>query len=71
MLHLWTPYLDFPQKVRNLWLEAGSDIMYFEERLRCHMLFKAIDGLRFYAKQEAKSSYDYVREKVVTLLNET
>jgi hygromycin-B 4-O-kinase len=69
VLHLWTPHLDFPQKVRNLWLEVGSDIIYFEERLRCHMLFKAIDGLRFYAKQEAKPSYDYIREKVVTLLN--
>lgn len=69
VLHLWTPHLDFPQKVRDLWLEAGNDIMFFEERLRCHMLFKAIDGLRFYAKQEAKPSYDYTRNKVVTLLN--
>ncbi len=69
VFHLWTPHLNFPRKARDLWLEAGSDIMYFEERLRCHMLFKAIDGLRFYAKQEAKPSYDYIREKVVTLLN--
>lgn len=69
-LHFWAPHLEFPQKVRNLWLESGKDIMNFQERLHCHMLFKAVDGLRFYAKQEAKPSYDYIREKVVTLLNE-
>lgn len=67
-LHFWSPHLDFPQKVRNLWLESGTDIPYFEERLRCHMLFKAIDGLRFYAKQEAKPSYDYMRGRVLALL---
>lgn len=70
VLHLWTPHLDFPQKVRNLWLETENDIIHFEERLRCHMLFKAVDGLRFFAKQGAKPSYDYIREKVITLLNE-
>ncbi len=69
VFHLWTPHLDFPRKVRDLWQESGSDIMHFEERLRCHMLFKAIDGLRFYAKQEAKPSYDFIREKVMALLN--
>jgi hygromycin-B 4-O-kinase len=68
ILHLWSPYLDFPQKVRKLWLENGSDIVNFEERLRSHMLFKAIDGLRFYAKQGAKPSYDFIRERVVNLL---
>ena len=68
ILHLWSPHLDFPQKVRNLWQENGSDIVNFEERLRSHMLFKAIDGLRFYAKQGAKPSYDFIREIVVNLL---
>lgn len=69
-LHFWSPHLEFPQKVRNLWLESGQDIINFKERLHCYMLFKAVDGLRFYAKQGAKPSYDYIREKVVTLLNE-
>lgn len=69
-LHLWSPHLKFPEKVRNLWLESGKDIINFKERLRCYMLFKAVDGLRFYAKQGSKPSYDYIREKVVTLLNE-
>lgn len=69
-LHFWSSHLEFPQKVRNLWLESGQDIINFKERLHCYMLFKAVDGLRFYAKQGAKPSYDYIREKVVTLLNE-
>lgn len=68
ILHLWSPHLDFPQRIRKLWLENGSDIVNFEERLRSHMLFKAIDGLRFYAKQGARPSYDFIRERVVNLL---
>jgi hygromycin-B 4-O-kinase len=68
ILHLWSPHLDFPQKVRNLWLENGTDIVNFEERLRSHMLFKAVDGLRFYAKQGVKPSYDFMRKIVVNLL---
>jgi hygromycin-B 4-O-kinase len=70
VLHLWTPHLNFPQKIRELLAETEEDIEHFNERLRCNMLFKAIDGLRFFAKQGSKPSYDYIKEKVVSLLNE-
>lgn len=69
-LHFWSPELNFPERVRKLWLENGVDIPYFEERLRCHLLLKGIDGLRFYAKQNAKESYDYMKKRVLELLEE-
>jgi hygromycin-B 4-O-kinase len=67
-LHFWAPDLNFPTLVRNKWLEKGRDIVHFEERLRCHQLFKAVDGLRFYAKQDALSGYNLMKERVIMLL---
>lgn len=67
-LHFWSPALDFPQKVRDVCSEGDIDIPYFEERLRCYMLVKAIDGLRFYAKQDSRPSYDYMKDRLKVLL---
>lgn len=67
-LHFWWPALDFPQKVRDICRSHDIDIPHFEERLRCYMLFKAVDALRFYAKQDARPSYDYIKERIKPLL---
>ncbi|MGM1047147.1 MAG: aminoglycoside phosphotransferase family protein [Bacillota bacterium] len=67
-LHFWSSTLDFPQKVRDVCSANKVDIPHFEERLRCYMLVKAIDGLRFYAKQDSRPSYDYMKERLKTLL---
>ncbi|UNK19148.1 aminoglycoside phosphotransferase family protein [Paenibacillus sp. N3/727] len=67
-LHFWSSTLDFPQKVRDVCNANKVDIPHFEERLRCYMLVKAIDGLRFYAKQDSRPSYDYMKERLKTLL---
>lgn len=69
-LHVWTPQLDFPGKVRREWQTQGTDIPFFDERLRCYQLYKTVDGLRFYAKQGIKPAYDYIRAKVTALLDE-
>lgn len=66
-LHFWSPALDFPQKVRDSCSVNKIDIPHFDERLRCYMLFKAIDGLRFYAKQDSRPSYDYMKERLKML----
>lgn len=69
-LHFWAPQLEFPQRVRKSWIEGGKDIPYFEERLHCYLLFKGIDGLRFYAKKNDKDAYNYMRGRVIDLLKE-
>lgn len=67
-LHFWHPALDFPRKVQDICRLHDIEIPHFEERLRCYMLFKAVDGLRFYAKQDARPSYDYIKGRLKTLL---
>lgn len=69
-LHFWAPHLGFPEKIREVYYEQEGDIPYFEERLYCHMLFKAIDGLRFYAKKDDKPSYDYMTQRVTNILKQ-
>lgn len=68
-LHFWNPLLKFPQTMQNLCGEKEIGIPHFDERLRCYMLMKAIDALRFYAKQEAKPSYDYIKDRLKALLS--
>ncbi|MBP1966799.1 phosphotransferase family protein [Paenibacillus aceris] len=67
--HLWTPQLQFPELVRSTWAVEGWDISYFEERLRCALLFKGIDGLRFYAKKGDRNAYDSVKTELLRLVD--
>ncbi|MCS7460288.1 aminoglycoside phosphotransferase family protein [Paenibacillus doosanensis] len=64
VLHMWAPQLQFPYRVRERWAAEGRAIPYFEERLLCYLLFKGLDGLRFYAKKEDRAAYDFMKNKL-------
>ncbi len=69
-MHMWTPQLQLPQMVRDaLKRKIGIDIPHFEERLLCGLLFKGLDGLRFFAKKGDKPAYESVKGKILALLN--
>lgn len=68
-LHFWSPHLQFPEIIRDTWAAKGIAIPYFEERLNAGLLFKAVDGLRFYAKQEHQAAYQYMKQRVYELVN--
>ncbi|KIL40564.1 hypothetical protein SD70_12480 [Gordoniibacillus kamchatkensis] len=67
-MQLWTPQLQFPEKFRQRMAEQGVHIPYFEERLRCGLLFKGLDGLRFFAKKEDPGAYRHVKSELLRLL---
>lgn len=66
--HLWTPQLQIPAMVRSAWANRGHEIPHFEERLKCALLFKGIDGLRFYAKKDDRNAYESVKEDLLRLV---
>ncbi|GIQ66545.1 hypothetical protein PACILC2_51130 [Paenibacillus cisolokensis] len=66
--HLWTPQLQIPRLVRDTWAGDGRDIPRFEERLQCALLFKGLDGLRFYAKKGDRISYESVKRDLLELV---
>ncbi|ALS25886.1 aminoglycoside phosphotransferase [Paenibacillus sp. 32O-W] len=66
--HLWTPYLNIPGLIRDAWAEEGRDIPRFEERLACALLFKGLDGLRFYAKKGDRASYESIKRDLLALV---
>lgn len=68
IMHLWAPKLRFPYAVRQAWEEKGRMIAHFEERLLCCMLFKGLDGLRFYAKKGDRPSYDFMKNHLLSLM---
>ncbi|BFT75124.1 hypothetical protein PAENIP36_65660 [Paenibacillus sp. P36] len=67
--HLWTPQLQIPEMVRSAWASEGRDIPHFEERLKCALLFKGVDGLRFYAKKGDRNAYDSVKAELLRLVD--
>ncbi|WP_255301196.1 hypothetical protein [Bacillus sp. Marseille-P3800] len=40
-----------------------------KEILNAGLLFKAVDGLRFYAKQEHHAAYHYMKQRMYALLD--
>lgn len=68
-LHFWSPDLQFPAIIRDTWAAKGIDIPHFEERLSAGLLFKAVDGLRFYAKQEHQAAYHYIKQRMYELID--
>ncbi len=64
---LWHPQLRFSQAVHAYWEVQQEELPHFAERLRCYRLFKALDGMRFFAKQGSPEGYAYVRQQVLEL----
>lgn len=64
-LHFWAPQLQFPQVFLEAWDDEG--IPNFKERLKCGMLFKGLDGLRFFAKKEDKAAYEMIKNKLSSM----
>lgn len=69
VLHMWYPMLEFPSRLQQALEQQGVSIPYFEERLLGYQLFKALDGLRFYAKKDDPYSYQFMKDKIISLLN--
>lgn len=67
-LHFWSPHLQFPEKMKTIWQEQNKTVPYFKERLYAGLLFKATDGLRFYAKQEHPGGYELMKTRLNELL---
>lgn len=68
--HIWTPHLDLPQMVRSAFDKEGHTIINFDERLLCALLFKGLDGLRFYAKKGDENAYNSVKSELLKLTKE-
>ncbi|MFS0784970.1 phosphotransferase [Shouchella sp. 1P09AA] len=68
-LHFWSPDLQFPTMIQETWAAKGIAIPHFEERLNAGLLFKAVDGLRFYAKQEHQAAYHYMKQRMYELID--
>ncbi|EZH65670.1 hypothetical protein DH09_12495 [Bacillaceae bacterium JMAK1] len=69
-LHLWSPSLDFPTKVKRHFEERSIDIPYFRERLYANLLCRSLNGLRFYAKQENHDGYNLMKNTLMKQLDE-
>ncbi|MCL6442236.1 MAG: hypothetical protein K6T83_02010 [Alicyclobacillus sp.] len=68
-LHFWRPDLNFPQLVHEAWESHRGNIPHFDERLKCGLIFKGLDGLRFFAKKNDRNGYDWIKHQLTALTN--
>lgn len=66
-MHFWRPDLDFPGLVREAWDRHGRSIPHFDERLKCGLICKGLDGLRFFARKGDRGGYDFVNHQMTEL----
>ncbi|GAB6926129.1 hypothetical protein JCM10914A_01120 [Paenibacillus sp. JCM 10914] len=68
VMDIWYPMLQLPKQIQVTLNQSGIQTTDFDKRLRCYQLFKGLDGLRFYAKQEHEPSYQFMKNRMATWL---
>lgn len=66
--HLWRPQANLPQYAKEVWLNEGLTIPYFEERLLCYQLVKCLDALRYFAIIGDEPGYEFVKSRMQDVL---
>lgn len=71
VLDFWLPFWNMRDVCLSRYQQRGLEIPNYNERLLCYQCHLCLDGLRFYAKQGRYDSYQWLRERCVTLLQTT
>lgn len=70
-LDFWSPGTGFQERFRQSYHLLGQEVPFYEERLLCYQCYIALSGLRFNAKLQNKPAYDWVRQRIHSLLPST
>lgn len=67
-MDLGSPELDYRARFRQFYRERGRSIDHYEERLLCYQCFISLDAQRWYAKSSQPEEYDWMRQRILHLL---
>jgi len=56
---------------QHYYQERQVTIPFYEERLLCYQCYTALDAMRFFAKQGDYQAYQWVRQRILELLQRT
>ncbi len=70
-LDFWSPEDRGRERFEEHYSHVGRAVPHYRERILCYQCYGALDGLRFLAKKGDRSGYDYVKQRILTLLHDS
>jgi hygromycin-B 4-O-kinase len=68
-LDLWAPHDTFRERFRQHYAAQDVVIPAYAERIRCYQCHISLNAMRFFAKQNNKAAYDWICDRILSLLN--
>jgi hygromycin-B 4-O-kinase len=68
-LAFWDPGRDYQAIFRVDYAEKGVPTPDFAQRLLCYQCYIALDGMRFNAKSGHATAYNWVKDRITSLLH--
>ncbi len=69
-LDYFSPQHNHAQLYSEYYMRRGLSIPNLKERLLCYMSYNALDGMRFFAKTNDASGYQWTRQRILRLLSD-
>ncbi len=70
-LDIGLPGLDFNGRFQHFYHINNRAIPHYHERLRCYHCYIALDSFRFYAKTGQETAYQTMRNRILTILEQS
>jgi hygromycin-B 4-O-kinase len=68
---MWTPPLDINGRFRHYYQTQNRTIPHYDERFRCCQCYIALDSFRFYAKTGQEAAYNWMRNRILGILEQS
>ncbi|WP_165422851.1 phosphotransferase family protein [Ktedonosporobacter rubrisoli] len=69
-LDLWFPGQQTAEYIRRYYTQRGFELPAYEQRVHCYQCYICLSALRFYAHMNKPEAYQWMRERVLTLLQD-
>jgi hygromycin-B 4-O-kinase len=69
-LGFWSPVDGWRERFEQHYRRAEREVPYYSERVLCYQCYIALEALKFYAKVDARPSYDFAVGRISSLLND-
>ncbi len=66
-LNFWSPEVNFGELFRQFYHRQGVSVPAYNERLRCYHCYISLDALRFFAKSNQPTAYQWARKRIFDL----
>lgn len=69
-LDIWDPALDLAGRFAEHYMQVGVETPHYGERVLCYQCYMALDALRFFAKTKQHESYQWIRARIASKLQQ-